>query len=69
MTTVRNVERCVRGSWVKWRSRIGMEDGAGLAMYFNCVLYFYFGLIFYAFFYRVFLLFIASRYCKYYDCV
>ena len=45
-----------------------MEDGAGLAMYFNCVLFFYFGLIF-SVFCRVFLLFIASRYCKYYDCV
>ena len=29
---LRSTNRCVRGSRVKWRSGVGMEDGAGLAL-------------------------------------
>ena len=29
---LRATNRCVRGSTVKWRSRFGMEDGAGLVL-------------------------------------
>ena len=27
---VRATDLCLRGSWVKWRSGVGMEDGAGI---------------------------------------
>ena len=30
---LRATNQCVHGSQVKWRSEVGMEDGAGLAMY------------------------------------
>ena len=29
---VRATNRCIRGSRVKWRSRLGMDEGAGLAI-------------------------------------
>jgi len=32
---LRAANQCVRGSRVKWRSGVGMDDGAGLALIIN----------------------------------